>query len=287
MPPPGATLIGSSKPPTRSLMTTWAMGAGWLMSCAAYGALAGPNNPAVLLFAVPAGLLSGAAVHWAGGNGHPTGSQIVGSSVFASCLCPFTTIVPLLLFEAATGGLGPAVELLGMVICFSVIGAFLTVPFGIGFGAVFVIAWDAIDSGRARGHRSALEIAWMAFGAGWVLVGGFLALASDYLPLHRFLFDRPWSPNLIAAISTIVAALGAAVLLSGVARHLRRRRLAERARRGELPGFAVVPASEVEDAHQLPALFPSGPLDAVLVRRSAGDGPFRDGPDVPVARLAR
>lgn len=286
MPAEGPTLIGSALPPTRSLMTAWAIGAGWLMSCAVYATLIGSNSPALLFLAVPPALLSGAAVCWAGGGRQPTASQIVGSTLFASFLCPLATVLPILLFEAVTRGIHPAGEVLGMVICFSVIGAFLMVPFGMWFGAVFALAWRAIDSGRGKGHRSALEIAWLAFGSGWLLIGGILVVASWQIPL------RPYQPfpltdlNLLAVTSAALAGLGAVILLAALVHHVRRRRLAERVRRGELSGFAVVPASEIVNASRLPALFPAGTLDAVLVRREGPTGPFRDAPDVPVARVS-
>lgn len=284
----GPLLIGTRLPPTRALAVTWAGAAGWALSCATLLCLFGPGTVVVLPLAIPAGLLSGGAVYWASRVGTPTTARIMASSLCAACVCPLATLLPVVAFVTAVHEPSQLPEILGAVLCFGVFGAVFTLPLGATYGAIFALAYRAIDLGSRRGEGASLELAGSLFGVGWAILGGVLLGLSLWLPFHpipEVSFSAATRPNVMTWVAAGLAGAGMLVVLASARRLVHRLWLAERARRGALPGFAVVPLADVEDAWLLPRLFPLGAADAVLVRRDCG-GPFREAPDRPLARMA-
>ncbi len=259
-------------------MVTWAVIGGWIMGSAFYLCFL-RTEVVVLLFGVPPAILSGLAVARATRKKENAASVIVADTVVASLICPLVTLMPFAFFAVVSE---PSVGIFGALIGGSVLGTLIAAPLGVLFGVIYSAVWRSLERGRACGYAGS-EVAWSRFGLAFFGLGGLLLIVDLVIP-SVWSFDGP--SNVLQWLALGTLGYGVLMVLAGLVRSLRRRRVAERIRRGKVPGWAFVPLSEVPDAAQLPRLFAGGRADLVLVRRSdVGSGPFRSSePFEPVAR---
>ncbi len=275
-------LLGSESVPVRRFAIACAALGGFVLGSTTY-LLFERTEAVTFLFGIVPGVLSATAVARATRRRSPdTGAMIVGASVLAAMFVPLVTLA-LALVWSAVDGWPRAMDALLMFACIgSAVGAFFSAPLGLAFGAVYAFVWRRLDGSRASG-RSALELLWMRFGGAFIALGAVVLVLSHVTTRPYGLFD---SHDLLVPLGVGTLVFGAVTALRGLVLAHARGRLARLARRGQLAGYAVVPASEIAGAEALPDLF-GGEGDEVLVRREPhARGPFRSAEAiVPLARL--
>lgn len=246
-----------------------------------------PNGALGLLaVGLAPGLLS-AAAGWLGARGQRVATVVlltmVGALVASLFCAPLTWILLAVTGgETQIGAVGTGSSAAGVLVLVTIIGAFLAAPLGILFGMIFTVGTTALRVLADRPARSARDLAAIILGLGTAAIGaasvGYLlevhAAQGPNWPVGAH-YEVPWG---LVSVSATIAIVGGLAALDGALRAFGRGRAVARARRGELPGWAVVDASTVEEAPTLPRLFAFGEPASVLVRRETSErGPFRSG----------
>lgn len=292
-------LYGSDAPPPRWLGVAWTFGAGYLMGVVALAHIFGgdPRQPdelfGRLLLGVVPGLLSAGAALLGVRCKHVATAILLTmiGSLIASLLCaPLTWCLLALMEHPVYSTMSEdAARSVAMLAVVTLIGAFIGAPLGLGFGLVFSTGIALLVALRRRSSRASLDAALVVLGLGWTATGAAmmtLLATTDIDPV--FGSTALQNAGELVWVSGALAALGLGVALTGGARWVLRRWLTSRIRSGKVPGWAIVRAEEVDDAADLPRLFPLGRIDGVLVRRArTSEGPFRSGePSTALARVA-
>lgn len=236
------------------------------------------SSPLLLFSGLVPGALSGIAIARVTRHRvHDARGPIVGGSVVAAMLVPLSTLTPTLLWSAAARG-GVDVRLfLETIFAGGAEGAIIAAPVGFVFGVLHALVRQRLDASRAYGC-SALERLWMRFGGVLTAIGAIVLVLARAFPT-----DEPNDLLVALGAGTLVFGLGAA--LRGLVRARLRRRLVRLARLGKLAGWAVVAASDVVDARELPALFGRDGTEVLVRRELHARGPFRSGEAMlPIAR---
>ncbi len=283
-------IIGDDAPIPDALGIVWVVLAGWAMGTTALGALLDNppfevTGPLQLMFVglAPAGLSAGAA--WMGTRGKGIAATIaltMAGAIATALLCPPATWLALVVSGGDTGvgsvGLGDSI--VSVVVTITMVGALFAIPLGLTFGIVYSFALSVLEVLQQQVRsRSSLDVGLGVGGAALLFAGvccGMATIAS--MPSHTAFTTPALTPSEHLWTPLLVSALGLGAMLFATGRTIARQWFIARARRGAIEGWAVVPASEVEDAEALPRLFALGRANAVLVRRaSTAAGAFRTG----------
>lgn len=257
-------MIGSDTFPVRRFAVVWTACGGYVLGTT--GLLLFDRDAWWMLllgFAPAIVSVIGVAVATRRAEGRRALRIIVASTVAA-------TAMPLLLGATAVlMGSGNSEEV-ALLVVLAGMAALAVAPLGAAFGAVYAGVYWQLDESRRFG-RSAFEQLWMRFGGASIAQGAIvLGLAAVMSPTGSARED-----DLLVPLGVGGLVFGALTAARGVLIALRRRRLAERVRRGEMAGWAILPRHEFGDTDELPELF--GPFgQEVLARHSATtEGPFR------------
>ncbi|MEZ4338732.1 MAG: hypothetical protein R3B82_19105 [Sandaracinaceae bacterium] len=271
------TLLGSDSVPVRRFAVAWAGIAGFVLSST--GLLVfGRDQLDLLLYGLIPGAACAVAIQRATRRRRArTSGSIVGASILAVVASPVIAVIATLLL----GGIHHvSAEIVFFLFVGAGIASVFAAPIGVGFGGLFAAMWRQLEAARSYG-RSAVEQLWLRFGGASLALGVVVALVAALVPRGVSAQNDLLVP---LAVGTIV--FGLVTAARGVLLHMSRRDIADRARRGEVRGWAVLPLERVADAAELPELFGPGSSE-VLVRRAPGSsGPFRSTETMlPVARL--
>ncbi|MGE0787145.1 MAG: hypothetical protein AB7S26_15850 [Sandaracinaceae bacterium] len=257
------------------LVVGWCGFAGGLIALALYAALTRELDARVFLAAAVCGGLSAVSVDL--GRRNAPEQPALGAlsySVLAAMTCPVLTGLVVLPFEARSTTAG---EALGVLVVLALVGQAVAIPLGFGLGLIYAGAVRVGVALEDRATQGSVDVLVALLSVATVGVGATVALT--YASGHHARDEA------MTSLGVGVVAIGVLGATFGVARLAVRRALVRRAAEGELTGWAVRDADELDVPDELPRLFPIGTASRVLVTTDAhAAGPFRTrDAEVPVA----
>lgn len=273
------SLLGSDSAPVRRFAVAWAAVGGFVLGSMAL-LLFSRDQPLLLLFGLIPGAASAVALRQATRRRRErTTRSIIGASVLAIMACP--VIAVLATFVVALGRSDGAGDEVVFYLCMGGgIGAIFVAPLGVGFGAIYAAVWRQLEGARPFG-RSAVEQLWLRFGGASLALGVVVVLVAALVP-----HGASGHLDLLVPLAVGTIVFGLVTAARGVVLYAGRREIADRARRGEVAGWAVLPLDGVPDASELPELFGPGSTEVLVQRAPTAHGPFRSTETlVPIARL--